>query len=291
MLQLVPYPSIVLLYEFCQSKVPPCHLQLWIPALGNIFRVLPRAGQAVIMPEQLVLLADWLSRRAHQVYSRLSQHDTPQPNPYLISPDWRISGVCYGSPPIRIRPHYTSIPDDGLPEDKLRNQEMSDSECRKYYETYKKASLTGGLMVLWCRHSICLGFHIIPSTEGRNDVFAALYTQWPIAPKVVVYDFACQLAPYSFVREPKFFQNTRFVVDKFHANGHTKCTKASSATHAMQYDPNLEVVNTSAAEVGNSGTAKIRKSVSYMTQIHAIQYTKVYMDVTNRCRWLKMTRG
>lgn len=52
----------------------------------------------------------------------------------------------------------------------------------------------------------------------------------------------------------------------------------------MQFDPNLQVINKSAAEVGNSGAAKIQKSVSYMTQCHAIQYTKVYMDVMNRCK-------
>ena len=52
----------------------------------------------------------------------------------------------------------------------------------------------------------------------------------------------------------------------------------------MQFDPNLQVINTSAAEVGNLGAAKIRKTVSYMTQRHAIQYTKVYMDVMNRCK-------
>ena len=34
--------------------------------------------------------------------------------------------------------------------------------------------------------------------------------QWPTAPKVVVYDFACQLAPYCLMREPNFFRNTRF---------------------------------------------------------------------------------
>ena len=52
--------------------------------------------------------------------------------------------------------------------------------------------------------------------------------------------------------------------------------------------PSLRAVNTSAAEVGNSGAAKIRKSVSYMTQRNAIQYTNVYMDVVNRCKYLSM---
>ena len=209
-------------------------------------------------------------------------------NPTFIPPgNHLVTGVCYGSPAVRVRPKYTHLPDDSALEDKLQNlaeRATGDTVCGKYYEKYKKPGLVGGLMVLWCCHSVCVGFHIIPTYEGRNDVFSALYTQWPTAPKVVVYDFACQLAPYCLLREPQFFRNTRFLVDQFHASGHTKCSKASSSTYVMQFDPNLQVINTSAAEVGNSGAAKIRKSVSYMMQRHAIQYTKVYMDVMNRCK-------
>jgi hypothetical protein len=243
----------------------------------------------------LIDVASWLGRRAYQVFNQLSQHAPPTPDPSPVPPsmakDYLTTGVCYGSPAVRVRSTYPHLPNDGALEDKLQKlaeRTADDTACGKYYETYKKPSLVGGLMVLWCRHSICVGFHVIPTFEGRNDVFSALYTHWPTAPKVVVYDFACQLAPYCLLREPQFFRDTRFLVDQFHASGHTKCSKASSSTYAMQFDPNLQVINTSAAEVGNSGAAKIRKSVSYMTQRHAIQYTKVYMDVTNRCKIRRM---
>lgn len=276
---MVPYPAISLLSEFAKSPTasPPPHLQLWIPSFGNVLA----AFRGKTIPAGLQTLADWLSRRAYQVYTWLSPSDTQEEHIEQQSSDWHTTGVCYGTPAIRIRPHYTQIKGDGLGEDKL---EKAESECGKYYNTYSKARLTGGIMVLWCQHSVCVGFHVIPTAEGRNDVFSALFTHWPVAPKIVVYDYACQLAPYSMVREPLFFRDTRFVVDEFHAVGHTKCSSASSATHAMQYDPNLQAVNTSAAEVGNSGVGKIRKSVSYMTQTHAIEYTKVYMDVVNRCK-------
>ena len=247
------------------------------------------------MPQALIDTANWLCHRANQVYTRLSQHTHPTPHQSSIPPSesYLVTGVCYGSPAVRVRPKYAHLPDDTALENKLQDlaeRKAGDTMCGKYYETYRKPGLVGGLMVLWCRHSICVGFHIIPTCEGRNDVFSGLYTHWPVAPKVVVYDFACQLAPYCFLREPHFFRNTRFLVDQFHASGHTKCSKASSSTYAMQFDPNLQVINTSAAEVGNSGAAKIRKSVSYMTQQHAIQYTKVYMDVTNRCKIQRMVR-
>ena len=242
-----------------------------------------------IIPQALLDTARWLYYRAHHVYAQLSQHTPAAPNPLTVPPSegHLVTGVCYGSPAVRIRPKYAHIPEDSALEDKLQDlaeRKTGDTTCGKYYDTYRKQGLVGGLMVLWCRHSICVGFHVIPTSEGRNDVFSAIYAHWPTAPKVVVYDFACQLAPYCLLREPRFFRDTRFLVDQFHASGHTKCSRASSSTYAMQFDPNLQVINTSAAEVGNSGAAKIRKSVSYMTQGHAIQYTKVYMDIINRCK-------
>ena len=275
-----------MLAEFVTRRKPPPHLQVWVPAIGCVLNELPTNSE---IPQELLNIVGWLCRRAHQVYARLSQHTPPMPDPSSIPPSegHLVTGVCYGSPAVRVRPKYEYLPDDSALEDKLQDlaeRRTGDTMCAKYYDTYRKPGLVGGLMVLWCRHSICVGFHIIPTCEGRNDVFSALYTHWPTAPKVVVYDFACQLAPYSLLREPQFFRNTRFLVDQFHASGHTKCSKASSSTYAMQFDPNLRVINTSAAEVGNSGAAKIRKSVSYMTQRHAIQYTKVYMDIMNRCK-------
>ena len=279
-----------MLVKFITHRKPPPHLQVWIPALGNVLNELPEGSE---VPQALIDVVSWLSCRTYQVFAQLSQHTPPPSDQCSVPPSEGplVTGVCYGSPAVRVRPRYTFIPDDDALEGKLQGlaeRATDDAVCGKYYDTYKKPGLVGGLMALWCRHSICVGFHIIPTCEGRNDVFSALYTQWPTAPKIVVYDFACQLAPYCLLREPHFFRDTRFLVDQFHASGHTKCSKASSSTYAMQFDPNLQVINTSAAEVGNSGVAKIRKSVSYMTQRHAIQYTKVYMDVVNRCKIRRM---
>ncbi|KAJ8596806.1 hypothetical protein M405DRAFT_725472 [Rhizopogon salebrosus TDB-379] len=159
-------------------------------------------------------------------------------------------------------------------------EEMGD--CNKFYKTYAKNKLTGGILVLWCTHSICLGFHSIPVAEGRNDVFSAIYTRFPVAPKVIIYDFACQLAPYSFVREARYFQHTRFLIDEMHAHDHTRCGKACFASNAMRFDDRVRAVNTSAAECGNKGIKRIRKSVSFMVHDHAVQYTKVFLDIWNR---------
>ncbi|KAF8515124.1 hypothetical protein BU17DRAFT_76913 [Hysterangium stoloniferum] len=170
----------------------------------------------------------------------------------------------YGGPRLWVRPSYPGIPRDGLTEAEIMKEE---TECGKYYGQYKKARLTGGLMILWCTHSIGLGFHIMPKAEGCNDVFSAIYTHWPVAPKIIVYDFACQLAPYCLIHEPGYFGQTRFVVDEFHASDHTKCSRTSHAGFVMQYDPQLQAINTRATE-----------------------YIKVYMDIMNRSRTIYLEK-
>ena len=140
-------------------------------------------------------------------------------------------------------------------------------------------------MVVWCTHSIAYGFHSLPVAEGRNEVFSALFTRWKEPPEVVVYDFACQLAPYCLLREPAFFAKTRFVIDNFHSDNHSKCGKSCFLRTYAETDPTLALVNSSAAECGNGGLAKIRKSAGYMSQPRAIIYTKLYLSVWNRQRY------
>jgi hypothetical protein len=139
-------------------------------------------------------------------------------------------------------------------------------------------------MALWCQHLVCLGFHKIPKAEGRNDVFSSLYVYFEKAPEVVVYDFACQLGEYSMAREPEFFKDTLFVIDEMHAKGHSACSQASFSSNYMQCSTRLQEVNTSSAECSNSGLSRIRKSVSYMNQQHAILLTYVYICLWNRRR-------
>jgi hypothetical protein len=185
-------------------------------------------------------------------------------------------------PQIRHRPKYPKLRYDveQEPKEKLKGK------CAKYYTQYATQKLTGGIMAVWCTHSICYGFHFIPKGEGRNDVFSAIYTRWKEAPKRVVYDFACALAPYCMTREPNFFKNTKMAIDRFHASNHTSCSPAAFLQNYMAVDPRLAPINTSAAECGNSGIKRIRKSVSYMTQERAIVFTKVFLSVWNRLRIL-----
>lgn len=40
------------------------------------------------------------------------------------------------------------------------------------------------------------------------------------APGVVIYDYACGLHNYCLNREPKFFQETKFLIDRYHQPNH-----------------------------------------------------------------------
>ncbi|EJD49951.1 hypothetical protein AURDEDRAFT_58828, partial [Auricularia subglabra TFB-10046 SS5] len=156
--------------------------------------------------------------------------------------------------------------------------------CSKYYQQYGCKGLTGGLMVAWCTHSICVGFHCIPRGEGRNDVFSAMFCYWEFAPEDVVYDFSCALALYCFLREYRFFKNMRFIIDAFHSEGHTRCTKACFIRAYREYDAKLRAFNSSAGESSNAGLARIRKPLSYMTQRHAVIFSYVFLAIWNRER-------
>ncbi|KAI0638143.1 hypothetical protein C8Q77DRAFT_412950 [Trametes polyzona] len=275
-LQLVPYAAIGPLRDFARTGTAVEWLQALVPALGRLLNAYRAAEQP--LPSEIPAVAGWLADRAETVYTRLAQHD-PAPVELRAEEDWRKTGTCYGLPAVRARRLYTRLRYDNDPTD-VDPEEMGD--CKKFFKAYPRNKLAGGILVLWCTHSICLGFHTIPISEGRNDVFSAIYTRFVKAPEIIVYDFACQLAPYSLVREARYFRQTRFLIDEFHARDHTKCGQACFASNSMQYDERVRSVNTSAAECGNQGLGRIRKSVSYMTYEHAVIYTKTFLDIWNR---------
>ncbi|KAE8240105.1 hypothetical protein A4X13_0g7937 [Tilletia indica] len=209
------------------------------------------------------------------------------------------SGQFYGAPQCRERPLYTRFGEKrsttGYSRDGDDAQQLLSVEgvgtCKKYFNDYVTQRRTGGIMALWCRHLVCVGFHVIPRCEGRNDVFSAVFTHWQHPPDVIIYDFACQLAPYCLAREPSFFKNVLFVVDQMHQHGHSTCTSSSYLSSYMSTDPQLQHINSSAAECGNAGLSRIRKSVSYCNQEHAVLLIKQFLSIWNRRRMLRMVSG
>ncbi|CAK5264412.1 unnamed protein product [Mycena citricolor] len=236
--------------------------------------------------DDLHLISQWLLWRGRAIYNALVKE--PVNLPTVQSGDekpWAETGCHYGLPKIRDRPRYPKLKYDASNEVGGKRG----AKCSKFYSQYGERRLTGGIMCVWCTHSVCYGFHCIPKGEGRNDVFSALITRWETAPKRVIYDFACALGPYCMTREPTFFANTQFLIDDFHSVGHTKCSEAAFLKTYCRVDPRLSRINSSAGECGNSGLGRIRKSVSYMSQSRAILYTRVFLCIWNRLRIRKLT--
>ncbi|KAJ7359242.1 hypothetical protein DFH08DRAFT_769127 [Mycena albidolilacea] len=250
-----------------------------IPAVHELLSYEKGLGNA--FPDITVDVCRWILNRGRAVLNSLIKG--PQPPELLdsgVQKPWEQTGCCYGLAKIRERPQYP----------KLKHNVSNDvggkrgAKCSKFYSQYGERHLTGGIMCVWCTHSICYGFHCIPKGEGRNDVFSALITRWEKAPKRVIYDFACALGPYCMTREPAFFCNTQFLIDDFHSVGHTKCSPAAFLKSHCNVDPRLAYINSSAGECGNSGLGRIRKSVSYMSQARAILYSRVFLCIWNRQR-------
>lgn len=293
-LQLVTPAAIPLLLAYSKGQGIDPKLGPLVPGLGMLFRNLyvdtedrQTESSHSALKSQLKSLCGVLAERAQNIYEDLVLHRetlVEEPNIQAEEPqnrEWELTGCYYGRSACRLRPFYEGKDVEGP------SNVDQEGTCRKLYSTYGKRSLTGGLMALWCPHLVCLGFHKMPSAEGRNDVFSAIFKYWKKAPKVIIYDFACQLGPYCMSREPKFFRDTLFAIDEMHANGHTHCSQACFITNYMQVRPNLMAVNSSAAECSNSGLNRIRKSVSYMGQTNAILFTYAYLCVWNRKKELE----
>ncbi|KAH3748704.1 hypothetical protein DPMN_183154 [Dreissena polymorpha] len=94
----------------------------------------------------------------------------------------------------------------------------SDSGCRQ--KGFSHPSLTPGLFTISCVHGICYGFHIMEDVESPNIPFTIMRTRFNTAPKLVIYDNACNLHKYCLNRDHFFFRDSWCVVDRFHWVNH-----------------------------------------------------------------------
>ncbi|KDR72062.1 hypothetical protein GALMADRAFT_143401 [Galerina marginata CBS 339.88] len=267
-LQFIPYPTLQNLRTFVRHPSHSTASSLrYIPVLRSLLLHEYRRGE---LDGDILGLCTWLYVRSLAVYESLKTHEGPgreASEQEKALDDWTKTGAYYGMPQIRERPSYPGIPYENA-SDQGGKDSIEPDVCHKYYSEYSKKRLTGGLMCVWCSHSVCYGFHCIPAAEGRNDVFSAIYTRWEKAPRVIIYDFACALQPYCMSREAEFFRDTLFLIDHFHSEEH-KCSQACFLAPYCNENPELGRANSSAAECGNSGLKKIRKSIGFMRQDRA----------------------
>ncbi|KAJ7585773.1 hypothetical protein C8J56DRAFT_788282 [Mycena floridula] len=257
-LQMVPRPALHQLEKFNLDPRPEnAGSLIGIPGFFNVLGL--EIDSAKKYKPGILKIGVWIAKRARAVLTEIMVHrGAPKERPSTRQETkWQISGSCYSMPQIRDRPEYPRLAWDRK---RKAASEKRGLKCSKFFGKYGPQTRTGGLMIFWCTHSICYGFHFMPSAEGRDDVFSALITHWPTAPEQV------------------------FMIDAFHSKGHTKCSPAAFVQTYSKVDPRLGTVNTSAAECGNGVIGRIRKSLSFMGQERAIKFTRMFVCITNRMR-------
>jgi hypothetical protein len=101
----------------------------------------------------------------------------------------------------------------------------------------------------------------------------------PKAPRIVFYDFACQLSEYSLNREPQFFKDTEFFHDVFHSVNHICPYAFKSVSEADK-----RCFNTSAAEQFNSYLVKIKATGRVLRMTRFMLYAQHMIYLWNQDR-------
>ena len=120
----------------------------------------------------------------------------------------------------------------------------------------KAPTLSPGIFMIYCEHGVYYGFEVLQTCESPKHPFQIFKTRFPHLPLIIIYDNACCLYVSCLNREPHFFENTRFAVDRFHWCGHIGCTKGYPLDAYNQKWFNG--INFQVNEQANSGLQKIR---------------------------------
>jgi hypothetical protein len=147
--------------------------------------------------------------------------------------------------------------------------------CRHAFTMSNKK--TGGVFTIFCPHGICLGFFMLPQAEGRSEIYSFIMKHFVVAPKLIIYDFACALEEYFLNRAPAFVKYTRFLIDRLHFFNHTTCADGYCLSAYEQYN----YINSQIAEQGNSRLTDIQDAASQMTQEHFMQNFEFFMSCWN----------
>ncbi|XP_066928489.1 uncharacterized protein [Clytia hemisphaerica] len=157
-------------------------------------------------------------------------------------------------------------------QDKVKTKTV---ECRKNHRGHP--NLTSGIFTVYCIHGICIGFQVMDKEESPNIPFTIFRTRFPTAPKYIVYDNACNLHNYALNRDPFFFMNSKFLVDRFHWPNHTAC----SLGYCMSRYRILDGMNSEVNEQQNSRTKKLKTQLSYMSPENFMRHCELFFWFRN----------
>jgi hypothetical protein len=179
------------------------------------------------------------------------------------------------------------------------DQEDLRNICTKH--TKRTQRYTPGIFALFCPHGVCLGFEAMEQFEGPMVPFNILYRRFEAAPKVAIYDNACNLSRTAYKYARSHFANTLWLVDRVHWHPHVNChhgfcidayprnrklvgNTEDDAPQLDAEDPRVitfNQVNTQVCEQGNSKLEFMATQAKFMNQNSYMLYTKLFMYLCN----------
>ena len=91
------------------------------------------------------------------------------------------------------------------------------------------------------------------------------------------------------VRAYPFFKDTKHLIDVCHESNPTTCTECFKLTHhKLTGHRRFHLMKSTAAEVGNQGFDKLKKSVRYMSLGRFMDTCRLHMEIANRMRMRDM---
>ena len=139
--------------------------------------------------------------------------------------------------------------------------------------------MTPGIFTLFCTHGISYGFSLTEDCESPRTPFDIFKTRFKKAPSTIIYDNACKLHSFCLNREPDFFKNTLFLVDRFHYRGHKACSLGYCCDLYLSF--NHKIINTSVNEQANSSIQKLKPQLSYMKVPNFMKTLSLFFCVKN----------
>ena len=139
-------------------------------------------------------------------------------------------------------------------------------------------------------HGFCLGFHIVPQSEGLNDPFSAIFCHFQTAPKLMIGDFNCRLHTYAMMREPEFFEKVVFGIDECHCKGHTNCSICYNMRLFKNAYFKYNIVNDSTCEQRNNIIKRLKRQALYMNKKTFMNTARLLFEIDNRCLHRKYSK-
>lgn len=138
--------------------------------------------------------------------------------------------------------------------------EVDKQACIKNYFKGRNSPASSLLTVQCaCSHPKIMGFVIIHQCESISAALSSLVTHFPIPPRNIWYDNACNTYDSGMLQMPWLLRSSRLLVDRFHYTGHN-CSNIFNGNQQNELDKDRSV----AAEVINSIINKGTGHISYL---------------------------